>query len=98
MTVNPGSANTGLVRKLGASHNLVLNDIDYTKTKSPQTDGICKRFYKTILDEFYRVVVRKKLYADLETLQQHLDDWLVYDNDHRPHQGKMCCGVRRWAR
>ena len=73
---------------------LALNDIDHTKTKakSPQTNGICERFHKTILDEFYKVTFRKKLYADLESLQQDLDEWLVYYNEQRTHQGKMCCG------
>ncbi len=33
-----------------------LNDIDHTKTeaRSPRANGICERFHKTILDEFYR--------------------------------------------
>lgn len=73
---------------------LALNDIDHTKTKvrSPQTNGICERFHKTILDEFYRVTFRKKIYDDLESLQRDLDDWLVYYNTQRTHQGKKCCG------
>ena len=73
---------------------LALNDIDHTKTKakSPQTNGICERFHKTILDEFYKVTFRKKLYTDLEGLQHDLDEWLVYYNEQRTHQGKMCCG------
>jgi transposase InsO family protein len=35
-----------------------LYDPDHscTKTKSPQTNGICERFHKTLLNEFYRVV------------------------------------------
>ena len=73
---------------------LALNNIDHTKTKakSPQTNGICERFHKTILDEFYKVTFRKKLYADLESLRQDLDEWPVYYNEQRTHQGKMCCG------
>jgi transposase InsO family protein len=73
---------------------LALNDIDHTKTKvrSPQTNGICERFHKTILQEFYQVTFRKKVYSDLETLQKDLDEWLVYYNNERTHQGKMCCG------
>jgi transposase InsO family protein len=73
---------------------LALNDIDHTKTKvkSPQTNGICERFHKTILQEFYQVTFRKKLYTDLESLQVDLDEWLVYYNEQRTHQGKMCCG------
>jgi transposase InsO family protein len=73
---------------------LALNDIDHTKTKarSPQTNGICERFHKTILQEFYQVTFRKKIYADIETLQTDLDEWLEYYNNERTHQGKKCCG------
>ncbi len=73
---------------------LAINDIDHTKTKamSPQTNGICERFHKTILNEFYQITFRKKLYGTLEELQQDLDDWIKYYNNDRTHQGKMCCG------
>jgi len=73
---------------------LALNDIEHTKTKvrSPQTNGICERFHKTILQEFYQVTFRKKIYSDIETLQTDLDNWLGYYNNERTHQGKMCCG------
>lgn len=73
---------------------LAINDIDHTKTKamSPQMNGICERFHKTILQEFYQVTFRKKLYADLESLQMDLDNWLLHYNNERTHQGKMCCG------
>lgn len=73
---------------------LAINDIDHTRTKamSPQTNGICERFHKTILQEFYQVTFRKKLYTDLATLQKDLDDWLYYYNNQRTHQGKMCNG------
>lgn len=30
--------------------------------------------------------------TDLETLQTDLDEWVLYYNHHRTHQGKMCCG------
>lgn len=73
---------------------LAVNDIDHTRTKvkSPQTNGICERFHKTILQEFYQVTFRKKLYASLEELQVDLDAWLMKYNEERTHQGKMCCG------
>ncbi|MDY3123523.1 MAG: hypothetical protein SOW21_03940, partial [[Actinobacillus] rossii] len=32
------------------------------------------------------------IYTDLATLQADLDEWLMYYNHHRTHQGKMCCG------
>ena len=73
---------------------LAVNDIEHTKTKvkSPQTNGICERFHKTILQEFYQVTFRKKLYVSLDELQKDLDDWLDYYNNERTHQGKICCG------
>jgi transposase InsO family protein len=73
---------------------LAINDIDHTKTRaqSPQTNGICERFHKTILQEFYQVTFRKKLYVTLEELQKDLDEWIKYYNNERTHQGKMCCG------
>lgn len=73
---------------------LAINDIDHTRTKaqSPQTNGICERFHKTILQEFYQVTFRKKLYGNLDELQADLDEWLEYYNNERTHQGKMCCG------
>jgi len=73
---------------------LALNDIEHTKTKakSPQTNGICERFHKTILDEFYKIAFRKKIYLSLEELQKDLDNWLDYYNTKRPHQGKRCQG------
>lgn len=73
---------------------LALNDIEHTKTKArhPQTNGICERFHKTILQEFYQVAFRRKLYLSLDELQADLDAWLAYYNNARTHQGKMCCG------
>ena len=73
---------------------LAINDIDHTRTKarSPQTNGICERFHKTVLQEFYQVTFRKKIYRDIEQLQADLDEWLYKYNYERTHQGKMCCG------
>jgi transposase InsO family protein len=73
---------------------MAINDIEHTKTKakSPQTNGICERFHKTMLQEFYQVTFRKKIYRDIETLQFDLDLWLEEYNHERTHQGKMCCG------
>lgn len=73
---------------------LAVNAIEHTKTKAyhPQTNGICERFHKTILQEFYQVAFRKKIYVSLDELQKDLDDWLAYYNNERTHQGKMCCG------
>ena len=73
---------------------LALNEIEHTKTKvmHPQTNGICERFHKTILQEFYQVTFRRKIYRSIEELQSDLDEWVNYYNYDRTHQGKMCCG------
>jgi transposase InsO family protein len=75
---------------------LAIEDIDHsrtkTKTKSPQTNGICARFHKTVLKEFYRIAFRKKVYGSIEALQADLDVWIKDYNEARPHQGRWCFG------
>jgi transposase InsO family protein len=73
---------------------LAVEDIDHsrTKTKSPQTNGICERFHRTVLDEFYRIAFRKKIYHSIDELQADLDGWLVEYNYRRSHQGRWCFG------
>ena len=55
-------------------------------------NGICERFHKTVLDEFYRVAFRKKLYRGIDDLQADLDAWLKEYNEMRTHQGRWCFG------
>ena len=73
---------------------LALEQIEHTKTKarSPQTNGICERFHRTIEEEFYQVAFRKTLYTSLEQLQADLDEWLLVYNRERPHSGRHCDG------
>lgn len=73
---------------------LAIEDIDHSKTKakSPQTNGICERFHRTIQDEFYAIAFRKKIYDSLEELQMDLDTWIEYYNMQRPHSGRYCFG------
>ena len=73
---------------------LAVEDIDHSKTKakSPQTNGICERFHRTIQDEFYAIAFRKKIYQSLEELQHDLDSWLEFYNKERTHTGKYCYG------
>jgi transposase InsO family protein len=73
---------------------LAVEDIDHsrTKTKSPQTNGIVERLHKTMLNEFYRIAFRKKLYASIGELQDDLDEWIRSYNEERPHQGRWCFG------
>src|SRR5689334_3143363 len=73
---------------------LLRENIDHTKTKakSPQTNGICERFHRTILEEFYQVAFRKKLYSSLEELQADVDQWIESYNTERTHSGMYCYG------
>lgn len=89
-----GTEYCGRVEQRDYQLYLAINDIDHTKTKamSPLTNGIFERFHKTILNEFYQVTFRKKLYGSMEELQKDLDEWMDYYNNHRTHQGKICCG------
>ena len=52
----------------------------------------CERFHRTVLDEFYRIAFRKKIYHTIDELQADLDAWLVEYNYRRPHQGRWCFG------
>jgi len=54
---------------------LAMEDIDHSKTKSnsPQTNGICERFHKTMKNAFYDITFRKKIYNALEELQTAVD-------------------------
>jgi len=44
------------------------------------------------LDEFYRVVFRKKLYRSVTELQKDGDEWIQEYNKQRPHNSKYCYG------
>ena len=82
----------------GKSHEyalyLDLENIEHTrtKTKSPQTNGICERFHQTIQNEFYASAFRRKLYHSLDELQADVDVWMESYNAERTHSGKYCYG------
>jgi hypothetical protein len=73
---------------------LAVENIDHSRTraKSPQTNGICERFHRTVQEEFYSIAFRKKLYSSLEELQTDLDGWLREYNEDRAHSGNYCFG------
>ena len=80
---------------------LSIEGIEHTVTKaySPQTNGFCERFNKTMKQEFFDTAMRKKIYTDLDDLQEDLDNWLHYYNHERPHSGKYCYGktpIQTW--
>ena len=73
---------------------LAVENIDHSRTKasSPQTNGICERFHRTLKEEFYDITFRKKLYTTMEELQVDLEGYLRKYNNRRPHSGKYCYG------
>jgi transposase InsO family protein len=73
---------------------LAIEDIDHSRTKarSPQTNGMCERFHKTIKQEFYEIAFRKKIYSSLDELQSDVNEWLKKYNEVRPHSGRFCYG------
>jgi transposase InsO family protein len=75
---------------------LELNEIEHrtSKVRRPQTNGFVERFNRTALDEFFRKAFREKLYESVELLQRDLDEWLLYYNQERPHQGYRNMGRR----
>jgi hypothetical protein len=79
-----------------AHHNAAPLFGNSTTSKTPTDhipdNGIVERFHKTVLDEFYRIAFRKKLYATIAELQVDLDDWVRRYNIERAHQGRGCFG------
>jgi hypothetical protein len=92
--IDRGTEYCGKVEQHDCELFLVANNIEHTKTKSASIyiNGICECFHKTILQEFYQVAFRRRLYLTLKELQDDLDEWLHYYNHQRTHQGKVCCG------
>lgn len=60
--------------------------------RSPQPNGICERFHKAVLNEFYRVAFHIKVYRSLGELQADLDARVKECNETRSHQGRWCFG------
>ena len=74
--------------------DLQIEGIEHSKTqvRHPQSNGICERLHRTMQEEFYAVAFRKRLYDNLEQLQQYLDEWMKYYNHERTHSGRYCYG------
>lgn len=71
-----------------------LNDVEHTKTKArhPQTNGLCERMNQILLDEFWQIAFRKKIYKTLDEIQADLDTYLTFYNEQRTNQGRHCDG------
>lgn len=48
-----------------------------------------ERFHRTMQDECYNIIFRKKIYTSLAELQLDVDHWVHSYNRYRPHSGKL---------
>lgn len=65
---------------------LNIEDIEHTRPQaySPQTNGICEGFHKTMKTECYDVMYRRKIYRKSDEIQRELSQWLYFYNRERP--------------
>ena len=68
---------------------LTISQIQHRRTDigSPESNGFCERFHRTVKEEFYSVAFRKTFYESLDQLQQDLDRYVAFYNRERAHQG-----------
>ena len=73
---------------------LAINQIQHRRTEigSPETNGFCERFHRTVKEEFFSVAFRKTFYESVDQLQQDLDRYLEFYNRERAHQGYRTLG------
>jgi len=75
-----------LLSELGIQHRL-------TKVKHPWTNGACERLNRTLLEEFYQVAFRSKIYQSIDELNADLTGFIEFYNCQRSHQGKRTKGT-----
>ena len=63
-----------------------------TRVRRPQSNGFVERLHRTLLDEHFRIKGREKFYESLEEMQKDLDEYLVFYNTKRTHQGRNMKG------
>jgi len=78
---------------------LSVEDIDHPRTKRPKREvriqmESANASIGTLVDEFYRVAFRKKIYRTIDELQSDLDGWVWVKeyNETRPPRGRWCYG------
>jgi transposase InsO family protein len=70
-----------------AARDVAGRRLGRTQIGSPQTNGFCERFHRTIKEEFFAVAFRKIQYESVDQLQGDLDRYLDFYNRERAHQG-----------
>jgi len=74
-----------LLKALNIKHRL-------TKVRHPWTNGACERLNRTILEEFYQLAFRTRIYETIDQLNDDLIKYLRTYNYQRTHQGKRTKG------
>lgn len=74
-----------LLSELNVKHRL-------TKVRHPWTNGACERLNRTILEEFYQLAFRTRIYETIDQLNDDLQKYLKTYNYQRTHQGKRTNG------
>ena len=72
--------------------HLKEEEIEQLTLEIANTRSVSPQMKEDVLNEFYQVAFRRRLYQSLEELQADLDTWIDSYNTQRTHQGKMCCG------
>ena len=69
---------------------LQIEEIEHrtTKVRRPQSNGFVERLHRTLLDEHFRIMGRKKFYESVAEMQADLDAYLLIYNTKRAHQGR----------
>ncbi len=78
---------------------LTIQQIEHRRTDvgSPETNGFCERFHRTVKEEFYSVAFRKTFYESLDQLQRDLDRYVEFYN-REPAGPHALSGVPGWNR
>lgn len=73
---------------------LQLEEIEHrtTMVRRPQSNGYVERLHRTLLEEHFRVMGRKKFYESVAEMQTDLEAYLITYNEKRPHQGRNMKG------
>ncbi len=68
---------------------LAISQVRHWRTEihSPETNGFCERFHRTLKEEFFAVAFRKTFYESVDQLQADLDRYVEFYNRERAHQG-----------
>lgn len=82
---------------INSKFNRLLSDYDIVHHRIPKgkpiCNGYCERFQRTIHEEFYQKVFRRKFFKSITALQADLDKYLVFYNFQRAHFGIVKTGA-----